>query len=348
DEVQILGDKSRGVNVETLLTLISRAKPGQFIGLSAVLTEQDGKALSEWLEVQLVRVPHREKHLLYECRTPTKRLTFHTEMPDQGISEEPHQPDTATELQALIHECMDANGGKLIVVFCMRKQDIYDGCTNYCLSKGYNLENAPLLEGLSQGTTEAEFLSATMPHRVAIHCADLVEEDRLKVEEAIKNGDVDLVFATSTLAAGVNFPLGTAIFYSWERWNFERRRREPILASEFHNMAGRCGRMGAEHESGRVIFLANDKFHHKSVVRDFLNPVHLDTLESQVSPDHFTPLVLQLAASNVVDGEDDALTFLKATFSASRELQVNAAGLDHWDEPFQKAVASLREWSFLR
>jgi helicase len=113
-------------------------------------------------------------------------------------------------------------------------------------------------------------------------------------------------------------------------------------------MAGRCGRMGAAHESGRVIFLADDGYHDRAAVRAYLDPDHLDPLESQVAPSHFTPLVLQLAASNVVDTEDGALAFLKATFGASRELQVNAAGLAHWDAPFQEAVAQLRGWTFLR
>ena len=230
----------------------------------------------------------------------------------------------------------------------MRKQDVYDGCRTYCQSKGILLHGAPLLEGLSRDTPEAELLSATMPHGVAIHCADLVENDRLRVEEALKTREVNLIFATSTLAAGVNFPLGTAIFYSWKRWNFDRQSYEPISAGEFHNMAGRCGRMGTEHENGHVIFLADDEYRDQVVVRDFLNPDHLDSLKSQISPDHFMPLVLQLAASNVVSTEHEAVAFLKATFGASRELQVNAAGLTHWNLPFRKAVADLRSWTFLR
>ena len=348
DEVQILGDKSRGVNIETLLTLIRRARPGQFIGLSAVLTEKDGQSLAEWLQVKLVRVPHREKHLQYECRTPSQRFTFQTETPESGIRVEKVRSGMATDLQPLIRECMSSTDGRPIVVFCMRKADVYEGCQAYCQSKGFLLDGAPLLEGLSVDTAEATLLSATMPNRVAIHCADMLEEDRLRVEEALKSHKVDLVFATSTLATGVNFPLGTVIFYSWKRWNFDRKRREPILAGEFHNMAGRCGRMGTKHESGRVVFLADDGYHDKAVVQGFLNPDYLDTLKSQISTDHFTPLVLQLAASSLVSTEDDALAFLKATFSASRELQVNTAGLAHWDAPFREAVTNLRGWTFLR
>ena len=60
DEVQILGDKFRGVKIETLLTMVRNATPGQFVALSAVLTREDGQTLANWLNVQLVRVPQRE------------------------------------------------------------------------------------------------------------------------------------------------------------------------------------------------------------------------------------------------------------------------------------------------
>ena len=348
DEIQIIGDTSRGVNIETLLTVISRARPGQLIGLSAVLSERDAQHLADWLQVELIRLPHREKHLLYECRTTNKRITLDTEHPQEGIQEESLELGAATEVQSLIEECLAARSGLPIVVFCMRKRDVYDGCRAYCQAKGYDLTGAPLLAGLSGDTPEAELLSAAIPNRVAIHCADLIEEDRLRVEEAIQHGEVDLVFATSTLAAGVNFPLGTVLFFSWKRWNFQQRVYESIPAGEFHNMAGRCGRMGTDHLSGRVIFLADDGYRDQVAIQNFLNPEHLDPLESRISPEHFTSSILQLAASNVVTSESDALAFLKATFGASRELNVNAAGLDHWDEPLRRSVENLRGWTFLR
>ena len=350
DEVQIIGDKSRGVNIEALLTLIRRANPGQLIGLSAVLNEKDGQSLAEWLDVELVRVPQREKHLLYECRTPKRQLTFHTKTSDSDVREEELNSDQATKIQLLIRECLNTGSGRPIVVFCMRKQDVYDGCRAYCQSIGVDIDatDIPLFAGLSADTREAELLSAILPHRVAIHCADLIEEDRLRVEDEIKSGGVDLIFATSTLAAGVNFPLGTVIFYSWKRWNFERYIREPIPAGEFHNMAGRCGRMGTEHEAGHVIFLADDNYRDRAVVNAFLAPDRFDRLKSQIDPNYFSPFVLQLTASGVVSDENDALNFLKSTFGASQELQANVTDLAHWNSPFQEAVDVLRKWDFLR
>ena len=348
DEIQILGDKFRGVNIEVLLALVHQAHPGQLVGLSAVLNESDGDVLAKWLDIQLVRIARREKHLRYECRTSSRRLSFYTDSNENGIGDDTIQPKMATEIQPLIRECMNTENRKPIVVFCMRKQDVYDGCRTYCESTGITLTGMPLFEGLSADTPEAELLSSTMPHRVAIHCADLIEEDRITVENALKNREVDLVFATSTLAAGVNFPIGTVIFFSWRRWNSERRRREPISAGEFHNMAGRCGRMGTDHTSGHVLFLASDHHYDQASVQEFLNPDHFDALSSRISPEHFTRLILQLAASNVVTTEEEALTLLKNTYGAYREKRRNVAGLEHWDSPFQEAVNDLRNWRFLR
>ena len=348
DEIQILGDKSRGVNIEILLALVRQARPGQIVGLSAVLNESDGHLLANWLDIKLVRVARREKHLKYECRTSSRCLSFHTDSNEHRIGNDSIQPGVATEIQPLIRECMNAENRKPIVVFCMRKQDVYDGCRTYCESTGISLTGMPLFEGLSADTPEAELLSSTMPHRVAIHCADLIEEDRLIVENALKNQEIDLVFATSTLAAGVNFPIGTVIFFSWRRWNSERRRREPIPTGEFHNMAGRCGRMGTDHTSGHVLFVANDQYYDQASVQEFLNPDHFDALSSRISPDHFTRLILQLAASNVVATEEEALTLLKSTYGAYREKRRNVAGLEHWDSPFEEAMDELRDWRFLR
>jgi helicase len=67
DEIQLLGDPSRGQNVEILLTFLRNAGWHQFVGLSAVLESKDARALATWLQVTLVAQHTREKHLRYEC-----------------------------------------------------------------------------------------------------------------------------------------------------------------------------------------------------------------------------------------------------------------------------------------
>jgi helicase len=65
DEIQLIGDKNRGQNVEILLTLLRNAGWRQFVGLSAVLPSRDAHDLADWLGVQLIMKATREKHLSY-------------------------------------------------------------------------------------------------------------------------------------------------------------------------------------------------------------------------------------------------------------------------------------------
>lgn len=49
-------------------------------------------------------------------------------------------------------------------------------------------------------------LSAWAEVGIAIHHAGLDHDDRRKIEEAYRNGQIKAIFATSTLAVGVNLP----------------------------------------------------------------------------------------------------------------------------------------------
>ncbi|MFW8303857.1 helicase-related protein, partial [Klebsiella pneumoniae] len=71
-------------------------------------------------------------------------------------------------------------------------------------------------------------LKEFVQYRVAYHSADLIDEEREIIEKKILNNEIDVIFATSTLAAGVNFPLGTAFFASWKRWDFDLGKSIPI------------------------------------------------------------------------------------------------------------------------
>jgi superfamily II RNA helicase len=55
---------------------------------------------------------------------------------------------------------------------------------------------------------------------------------------------LDAVFATSTVAAGVNFPARTVVFLNSDRFNGIRFL--PLDATEFHQMTGRAGRRGMD------------------------------------------------------------------------------------------------------
>ncbi len=67
---------------------------------------------------------------------------------------------------------------------------------------------------------------------------------KLMVETLMKEGLLDAVFATSTVAAGVNFPARTVVLINSDRYN--GAEFVPLNATEFHQMTGRCGRRGMD------------------------------------------------------------------------------------------------------
>ena len=67
---------------------------------------------------------------------------------------------------------------------------------------------------------------------------------KLFVETLMNERLLDAVFATSTVAAGVNFPARTVVFLNSDRFN--GRDFMSLNATEFHQMTGRAGRRGMD------------------------------------------------------------------------------------------------------
>jgi len=71
---------------------------------------------------------------------------------------------------------------------------------------------------------------------VAYHHAGLSPEARWLVESLIRQGDVDVICGTTTLSAGVNYPITTVIVETL------RKGDEDLTYTDFWNIAGRAGR----------------------------------------------------------------------------------------------------------
>jgi len=79
---------------------------------------------------------------------------------------------------------------------------------------------------------------------VAAHHSGQLPAWKLFVEHLMTEGLLDVVFATSTVAAGVNFPARSIVFLNSDRYN--GREFVPLNATEFHQMTGRAGRRGKD------------------------------------------------------------------------------------------------------
>jgi len=86
--------------------------------------------------------------------------------------------------------------------------------------------------------------------RVAAHHGGQLPAWKFFVERMMKQGHLEAIFATSTVAAGVNFPARTIVLFNSDI--FDGHSFNPLTGTAFHQMTGRAGRRGQD----KIGFLA--------------------------------------------------------------------------------------------
>ncbi|MBW2468590.1 MAG: ATP-dependent DNA helicase, partial [Deltaproteobacteria bacterium] len=104
---------------------------------------------------------------------------------------------------------------------------------------------------------------------IGSHHAGQLPTWKLMLERLMSDGLLDAVFATSTVAAGVNFPARTVVFLNSDRFNGTRFL--PLDATEFHQMTGRAGRRGMDN-IGFALLLPNKYMDVRWLARLFHRP----------------------------------------------------------------------------
>jgi ATP-dependent RNA helicase HelY len=79
---------------------------------------------------------------------------------------------------------------------------------------------------------------------IGFHHAGLLPILKQLVEVLFSRGLMEVVFATDTLALGINMPARTVVIGRMSKW--DGRRRRLLIPNEFQQMAGRAGRRGMD------------------------------------------------------------------------------------------------------
>ncbi|MGL4670339.1 MAG: DEAD/DEAH box helicase, partial [Methanobacteriaceae archaeon] len=85
-----------------------------------------------------------------------------------------------------------------------------------------------------------------------IHHADLPNVVKSEIENAFRNGAINLLIGTTTVAQGVNFPVKNVLVKG-----INLNRNKKLDSPTFWNICGRAGRAGKENE-GNVLFLLDN------------------------------------------------------------------------------------------
>ncbi len=129
---------------------------------------------------------------------------------------------------------------------------------------------------------------------IASHHAGVLPAWKGLIEELFQQGLIKIVFATETLAAGINMPARTTVISSLSKRTDRGHRL--LTASEFLQMAGRAGRRGMD-EIGYVVTVQTP-FEGASEAA-YLATSKADPLVSQFTPSY--GMVLNLLQTHTID-----------------------------------------------
>ena len=163
---------------------------------------------------------------------------------------------------------------------------------------------------------------------IAAHHAGILPAWKGLVEELFQQGLIKVVFATETLAAGINMPARTTLISTLSKRTDRGHRL--LNASEFLQMAGRAGRRGMD-ELGYVVTLQTPFEGAKEAA--YLATAEPDPLVSQFTPSY--GMVLNLLQTYTLEetrellersfGKYLATLYLKPKYEALAELQAQLA-----------------------
>ncbi|MCR8669712.1 RNA helicase [Agrococcus sp. HG114] len=183
---------------------------------------------------------------------------------------------------------------------------------------------------------------------VAAHHAGLLPVFKEVVEELFRARLLKVVFATETLALGINMPARTVVLEQLEKFNGEARVR--ITPGEYTQLTGRAGRRGIDTE-GHAVVIWNGK----------LQPVEVASLASRRTyPLHSSFRPTYNMAVNLVDrlgvvGTREVLETSFAQFQADRSVVQLArrvvdqrASLAGYEESMRCHLGDFAEYAQLR
>ena len=183
---------------------------------------------------------------------------------------------------------------------------------------------------------------------IAAHHAGMLAAFKEVVEELFARGLIKVVFATETLALGINMPARTVVLEKLSKWNGEAH--VDITPGEYTQLTGRAGRRGIDVE-GHAVVLWQPGFDPRAVAG--LASTRTYPLRSSFSPSYnmAVNLVRQVGRSRARDMLE--LSFAQfqsdqAVVGLARQVQRNTEALEGYKESIDCHLGDFLEYAELR
>ncbi len=316
DEIQHIGDNTRGISLEMLLTrLIFFTKDIQIIGLSATITNAD--ILAKWLSCGLINIQERDVELregiFYSGTAPIK---FHGQALNNRdfLYREFNSGNVGIEKGLMIQtygEIVQTSKTEQCLVFVntqLKAEELAEGLAKEMPILPQLERELEKLDELLEATPTTAKLKKSVPHGVSFHHSGLLADERRFVEKEFKNGNIRIICTTPTLSAGVNTPAKNAVILFTRYYD-----GQPLSVSSYKNISGRAGRLRGPDQFGRSILLASDERTLEYFWDNYVN-TKPERITSQISKcEGLDCSLLQLISSKTCSNTDELSFCLQNT-----------------------------------
>lgn len=242
-------------------------------------------------------------------------------LPRNRIQQRTKEPSAQDVIVPLVRSLVAA--GEKVLVF-RNKRGPAEGCARY-LSRELQLPSAnnALAELPSHDpSTSAGILSECLRGGTAFHNSNLKRDERIVVEQHFRSagGGIQVLSATTTLAAGINTPASTVILAEQE---FVGEDGRPFTVAEYKNMAGRAGRLGFN-ETGKAIILADGALQRRQLFTRYVRGTP-EPIRSSFSEHDFRTWVIRLLSQVRAVKETDVPRLLASTYGGFLALKADPA-----------------------
>ena len=318
DEIHLLTERERGPTLEIILTKIKLMpqKP-QIIGISATVSNSD--EVADWLRCEQIQSKWRPTELIegvYNYGKVTMNNGTAYEIDNIGAVD-----NSTSGIISLAMDSITNDGGQSLVFAETRKRTVSlakktSDTVSKFLDKSSKLSAHKIgVEILKQGddTELNRTLSSTVTKGVGFHHAGLGIKSRQIVENAFRNGIIKILFATPTLAAGVNLPARRVVIASIFRYDYEYGGNIPLSILQYKQLCGRAGRPAYD-KYGEAIIIADSRTNPEDLYNHFVlgepEPIVSQLMNERALRVH----VLGVIASRPKILKSELLSFFEETF----------------------------------
>ncbi len=172
--------------------------------------------------------------------------------------------------------------------------------------------------------------------RVGAHHGGQLPSWKVLIETMMKKGFLDSIFATTTVAAGVNFPARTIVLFNSDQFN--GHEFIPLNGTEFHQMTGRAGRRGQD-KIGFMLAVPG-RFMDVKHIKNLLSAKPED-IKSRIRNDF--SMILNLLLSHT---PEDIRNIFEKSLASFQQSKGGEARSNLWKD-FQKHLAFLKAEKFV-